>query len=125
MEPQLNNELRNDNKENNMKFKLVKQESLKANFTSLQGYVDATREQLVAVFGEPYPIQSSDGKVTTEWIIEFADKTIATIYDYKRYELGAPKSDELYEWHIGGHQRRALENVQATWFAANTVTNSL
>ena len=108
-----------------MKFKLVKQESRKANFTSLQGYVDATREQLVAVFGEPHPIESSDGKVTTEWIIEFADKTIATIYDYKRYELGAPKSDELYEWHIGGHQRRALENVQATWVAANTVTISL
>jgi hypothetical protein len=121
MESQLNNELRNDNKENSMKFKLVKQESLKANFTSLQGYVGATRDQLVAVFGEPYPIVSSDGKVTTEWIIEFADKTIATIYDYKRYELGAPKSDELYEWHIGGHTRRALENAQAAWIAANTV----
>ena len=105
-----------------MKFKLVNQKSLKQNFTSLQGYVDATREQLVAVFGEPDPIQCSDGKVTTEWIIEFADKTIATIYDWKRYDLGAPKSDELYEWHIGGHQRRALENVQATWFAANSVS---
>jgi len=105
-----------------MKFKLVSQKSGKANFTSLQGYVDATRQQLVAVFGEPEPIESSDGKVTTEWIIEFADKTIATIYDYKRYELGAPKDDEVYEWHIGGHTRRALENAQATWEAATTVT---
>lgn len=108
-----------------MKFKLVKQESGKANFTSLQGSVDATRDELVAVFGEPHPIESSDGKVTTEWIIEFEDKTIATIYDWKRYELGAPKSDELYEWHIGGHTRRALENAQAAWTAANTVTISL
>ena len=105
-----------------MKFKLVNQKSLKQNFTSLQGYVDATREQLVAIFGEPEPIESSDGKVTTEWIIEFADKTIATIYDWKRYDLGAPTDDELYSWHIGGHQRRALENVQATWFAANPVS---
>ena len=105
-----------------MKFKLVKQESGKANFTSIQGYVDATRDQLVAVFGEPHPVEFLDGKITTEWIIEFADKTIATIYDWKRYSLGAPKDDELYEWHIGGHQRRALENVQATWFAANPVS---
>lgn len=104
-----------------MKFKLVKQESLKANFSSLQGYVKATRKQLTAVFGEPYPIESSDGKVTTEWIIEFADKTVATIYDWKRYELGTPADDELYEWHIGGHSRRALELVESTWDAANTV----
>lgn len=102
-----------------MKFKLIKQESGKANFTSLQGYVDMTRDELVAVFGEPHPVEFIDGKITTEWIIEFEDKTIATIYDWKRQGLGAPKHDELYEWHIGGHQRRALENVQATWVAAN------
>ena len=105
-----------------MKFKLVKQESGKANFTSIQGYVDATRDQLVAVFGEPHPVEFLDGKITTEWIIEFEDRTIATIYDRGRGVLGAPKSDELYEWHIGGYQRRALENVQAAWVAANTVT---
>jgi hypothetical protein len=105
-----------------MKFKLVKQESGKANFTSKQGYVTATREQLVAVFGEPHPVEFIDGKIETEWIIEFADRTIATIYDWKRGELGTPKDDEVYEWHIGGHQRRALENVQAAWFAVNTVT---
>lgn len=101
-----------------MNFKLVNQKSLKQNFTSLQGYVDATRAQLVEVFGEPEPIESSDGKVTTEWIIEFEDKTVATIYDWRRHELGAPTDDELYSWHIGGHKHRALELVEATWDSA-------
>ena len=104
-----------------MDFRLVNQRTLKANFTSLQGYVKATRAQLVAVFGEPDPIESSDGKVTTEWIIEFADKTIATIYDWKRYELGAPKNDEVYEWHIGGHMHRAIELVESVWNSAQEV----
>jgi hypothetical protein len=94
-----------------MKFKLVNQKSLKANFSSLQGYVKITADELTRVFGKPDPIQSSDGKVTTEWIIEFDDKTIATIYDYKRYELGAPARDEVYEWHIGGHSSKAVVRV--------------
>lgn len=105
-----------------MKFKLIKQESNKADFSSIQGVVDATRDELVDVFGEPHPVEFIDGKITTEWILEFEDGTIATIYDWKRGSLGAPSGDEVYEWHIGGHQRRALENVQAAWKAANNVT---
>lgn len=94
-----------------MKFELVNQKQLKQNFSSLQGYINTTYDELTRVFGKPDPIQCSDGKVTTEWIIEFADKTIATIYDWKRYELGAPSHSETYEWHIGGHSRKAAEYV--------------
>jgi hypothetical protein len=108
-----------------MKFKLLKQESGKADNTALRGYLESTREQLVELFGEPHPTESIDGKITTRWIIEFADKTVATIYDYKRYAHGAPKDDELYAWHIGGRDHRAWENVTAAWIAAYTVTNSL
>lgn len=108
-----------------MKFKLVDQDSGGANFTSLQGYLTATRRQLVEVFGEPLPTESLDGKTTTEWIIRFKDKkvtTFATIYDWKRYELGAPTDDEVYMWHIGGHSYHGLELVERAWDKATTVT---
>lgn len=105
-----------------MKFKLVNQKQCKQNFSSLQGYINITHDELSRVFGKPDPIQCSDGKVTTEWIIEFADKTIATIYDWKRYELGAPKKDELYEWHIGGHSRKAAELVMGEVAAYRSIS---
>ena len=108
-----------------MKYKLLKQEPRKSNDTALRGYLESTREQLVKLFGEPHPVESLDNKITTKWVIEFADKTIATIYDYKRYAHGAPKDDELYAWHIGGDSHRSWENVTAVWIAAYTVTNSL
>jgi hypothetical protein len=92
-----------------MKFKLTTQDNV--SFTSLQGYVSSTRRQLVAVFGEPRPVESLDGKITTEWMLEFADKTIATVYDWKRYELGAPSDDEVYDWHIGGYNYKAVVRV--------------
>lgn len=71
--------------------------------TSLVGYITTTRKHIESVFGKPsWDKPSWDGKVTTEWDIEFADGTVATIYDWKRYEEGAPAYEETYEWHIGG-----------------------
>lgn len=81
--------------------------------THLVGYVTATRNEIEAVFGSPLIEASFEGKVTTEWGIEFADGTIATIYDWKRYEIGAPRPTEVYEWHIGGHTRASVEAVSA------------
>lgn len=69
--------------------------------TSLRGYVKATREQLTETFGDPM-IYSLGDKVTMEWIIQFDSGDIATIYDWKRYELSYPGFGEVYEWHIGG-----------------------
>ena len=92
-----------------MKFKQVKQDA--ASFTHLTGYVTLTRGELVRIFGEPAGIESLDGKITTEWVLEFADKTVATIYDYKRYELGAPGAQEVYEWHVGGFSNKSLQRV--------------
>lgn len=72
--------------------------------THLVGYVRSTRRALEEQFGRPMTFSKfdSDGKVTTEWLIEFEDGVIATIYDWKRYEIGAPALDEVYDWHIGG-----------------------
>ena len=49
-----------------------------------------------------YEMDESDGKVTTEWIARFDDGAVATVYDWKRYDEGAPGMDEVYDWHIGG-----------------------
>lgn len=74
--------------------------------TSLVGYVETTLDTLIKAFGEPQRWDEGD-KVTTEWTLVFDDSTIATIYDWKRYELGAPESNELYRWHIGGNSKDA------------------
>ena len=78
--------------------------------TSLIGYVTTTRDHLEATFGQPYEYGTGD-KVTTEWVLQFSDGTVATIYDWKRYEEGAPYLDEMYNWHIGGADNTAEARV--------------
>jgi predicted dehydrogenase len=65
------------------------------NGTSLQGYVRTTYAQLVELFG---PGIGAGDKTTAEWILEFDDGTVATIYDWK--ELETPT--DVYNWHVGG-----------------------
>jgi hypothetical protein len=87
--------------------------------SSLQGYVTTTRSALIQTFGMPTFTTDEDyEKVTTEWIIKFQDGTIATIYDWKRYEEGAPELNEVYEWHIGGYSETAVSRVQETLASA-------
>lgn len=84
------------------------------NGTSLQGGFIATRAEIEAVFGQPvYDTQDEWEKVTTEWNITFTDGTVATIYDWKRYGMGAPLMNEKYEWHIGGRTSDAVTLVFA------------
>jgi len=81
--------------------------------TSLQGYVKASYDQLVEVFGDPtYSETSGDDKVDFEWILKFSDGTDATIYNWKDYDGGlTARSNPEYEWHIGGHNAIAVSNV--------------
>ena len=82
--------------------------------TGLVGRVLATRSRLVEVFGQPM-YTSTSGKTTTEWVVEFETDegpTVATIYDWKRYELGAPGLNEEIAWNIGGHSPRARSLVE-------------
>lgn len=81
------------------------------NGTSLMGYVTTTRAHIESVFGEPTSWGIGD-KVTTEWGILFDNGTVATIYDWKRYEEGQPEMDEVYEWHIGGGNLEAVTYVK-------------
>lgn len=78
--------------------------------TSLRGYIKpTTRRQLEQVFGSPIEYEDGD-KVTTEWVFTIEGK-IATVYDWKRYEEGAPELDEPYEWHVGGHNSEVVELI--------------
>jgi hypothetical protein len=88
--------------------------------TWLQGYIDASYAELVAVFGEPN-CPGDNYKVSTEWCMRFEDGTVATIYDWKLTNL---YDDEMWtvsqmrgfnrEWNIGGNTLEALHNVQDT-----------
>lgn len=75
------------------------------NGTCLQGYIETTYDELVKVFGEPTRLEGD--KVTVEWILQFSDGTVATIYDWKLSETPM----EYYPWHIGGMSRRAVDLV--------------
>ncbi|MEY5134623.1 MAG: hypothetical protein RL709_318 [Pseudomonadota bacterium] len=77
------------------------------NGTSLKGYVGTTYDKLVKLFGEPLK-GSDDGKTTCEWILEFEDGTVATIYDWKQKQT--PK-DHFY-WSVGGYTYEALEHIK-------------
>lgn len=79
----------------------------RANGTSLQGYVTTTYDELVELLGDPLP-GSADGKSTCEWILEFEDDSIATIYDWKL--SSTPKN--LYSWQVGGVSLKALDYVE-------------
>ena len=94
-----------------MKFKHI----TGASGTSLQGYVEVTYATLKRVFGAP--TCDGDGyKVDAEWLLKFADGTIATIYNYKDGKnycgaKGTPKT-KITNWHIGGNDQRAVYRVQ-------------
>jgi hypothetical protein len=74
--------------------------------TSLRGQIVATRDELTAVLGEPMTYEEG-GKVTLEWGVRLGG-TVATVYDWKRYEEGTPANGEEYGYHIGGHNEKAV-----------------
>lgn len=84
-----------------------KTDTKKANGTSLQGYVNTTFDKLNEVFGEPLYPNSGDGKVICEWVLEWEDGTISTIYCWKVNQV--PMGE--YNWHIGGNSQKSVDHV--------------
>jgi hypothetical protein len=82
--------------------------------THLQGEITTTYAQLKALFGQPH---DGDGyKVDAEWEIEFADGTVATIYNWKdgknyNGKHGLPKT-KITDWHIGGNDKKAIQKLE-------------
>ena len=95
-------------KGNKMQFTLDPQVG---NGTSLRGYVTTTLAQLIETFGEPERYAEGD-KVTVHWPILFDNCVEATIYDWKRYEMGTPALTEVFQYNIGGHDYEAVSLVK-------------
>jgi hypothetical protein len=80
--------------------------------TWLQGTIATTYDKLVETFGEPNgsPREMETAyvaKTNSLWILKFPDGTIATIYDWKLKNTPT----DLYDWHIGGHNKKAVGAV--------------
>jgi hypothetical protein len=81
--------------------------------TSLQGEISTTKAQLIATFGAPnWDNGDESQKVTIEWAMVFEDGTLATIYDWKRYEDGAPELYDEIVYNIGGMTVEAAVRVK-------------
>ena len=84
--------------------------------TFLRGYIKASYEQLLKSFGEPHDPNGDNYKTDVEWAFEFADGTIATLYNWKNGKnyLGEAEGLELndiYEWHVGGFSEKAVSKL--------------
>ena len=90
--------------------------------TSLQGYTPpTTRAELTAVLGEPIQYEGGD-KITIEWGFSFGS-TVATVYDWKRYEQGTPADDEEMIYNIGGNDPKAVYLVNGLLELSRKVAN--
>ena len=83
--------------------------------TFLRGYIKASYDQLVKTFGEPHDPDGDNYKTDVEWAFEFADGTVATLYNWKNGKnyLGAEglELNDIYEWHVGGFSEKAVAKL--------------
>ncbi len=82
--------------------------------TSLQGEVHISYATLVRIFGKP--LKGDGYKTQAEWVLQFKDGTVATIYDYKEGKSylgrhGKP-ANKVTSWHIGGKNKKAVAHVK-------------
>lgn len=81
--------------------------------TSYQGNVAASYGLLCILFGQPFG--GDEEKVDAEWVIEFEDGTIATIYNWKNglnyLGVSGQPTTQISAWHIGGYGKRAPELI--------------
>lgn len=90
-----------------------------------QGQITATYTQLVSTFGEPLKDGFDDYKSDAEWLVQYEDGTVATIYNWKNginycgSEEGTPTQD-ITDWHIGGKSEKAYLHTIHTLFGSAT-----
>ena len=95
-------------------------EDTKTSELTHQGYIGIEFDTLFEKLGEP---NEGDGEKTdAEWVIEFADKTIATIYNYEngvnyRGTSGLSVSD-IIVWNIGGADKAVVDRVHELFVVA-------
>jgi len=83
-------------------------------WSSLQGRVEATYQELVAVFGEPN-CQTDGYKTDAEWEFNITGRQTVNIYNYKNGKnyLGSNglPVESITTWNIGGQTKLAVAYV--------------
>ena len=92
--------------------------SIDVDGTCLQGMAEATYNELVALFGKPILTKSEGAETDAEWLLQFEDGVVATLYNWKdgKNYLGpcGKPTKRITHWHIGGRQGEdARERVLA------------
>lgn len=85
--------------------------------TFLIGYVSASYNDLVELFGKPN--NTGDGyNISIMWVLEDKDEHVVTIYDYKNdphapyiSSTGDLRRLNVYKWHIGGNNYTAAQKL--------------
>jgi hypothetical protein len=94
-----------------MNFVTHNQAEIRIDGTHLQGVVDISYGMLTELLGPP---AEGDGyKTDAEWIVQFEDGVVITIYNYKNGpsymgKHGTPPHLNV-DWHIGGFEKSALD----------------
>jgi len=79
--------------------------------TSLKGYITASYDELVELFGEPDP--GCGTKVEAEWVVRFDDGLVATVYNWKNGPAyGGVEVERITDWNVGGHSEAAPERIE-------------
>lgn len=90
-------------------------DSISTNMTCLRGHITSTYANLVDVFGEPMKDGFDDYKSDAEWVVQFEDGLVATIYNYKNGmnycgSEGTP-THRITDWNIGGHDTAVVAHI--------------
>lgn len=96
-----------------MQYKTHNERNISADRTCFQDEVITTYDKLWSLFGRPLP---GDGyKVDAEWVIEFSDGVVATVYNWKNgpnYLGPGPSVRFIDLWHIGGVDETAALRIK-------------
>lgn len=87
--------------------------SINTDGTYALGAIDISYQRLVDVLGNP---QGGDGeKVDAEWLLQFDNGSVATIYNYKngRNYCGSKglATENITDWRIGGKDPKVVKLV--------------
>jgi hypothetical protein len=89
------------------------------NWSYRKGEITTTLGNLRKIFGDPCMEEPTQwDKIGYEWRLKFADGTISTIYDWKRYTDEPLGEDEVFTFNIGGFNSNSVLRVNERVLAA-------
>lgn len=96
-----------------MKFITHNDREIDTMCSSLKGYIDISFDELVEKLGKP--TCRDEYKTDAQWTLQFEDGIVASIYNYKNGRnylgAGAPLTEEIKDWNIGGYKENAVIHV--------------